>query len=31
MLAHIGVDADSSLVHTVPGTSGTVNDVVEAT
>ena len=30
MKAHIGVDADSSLVHTVRGTSGSVNDVVEA-
>jgi transposase, IS5 family len=28
--AHIGVDAESSLVHTVRGTSGNVNDVVEA-
>ena len=30
MKAHIGVDADSGLVHTVSGTSGNVNDVVEA-
>ena len=30
MKAHIGVDADSCLVHTVRGTSGHVNDVVEA-
>ncbi len=30
MKAHIGVDADSGLVHTVRGTSGNVNDVVEA-
>ena len=30
MKAHIGVDADSGLVHTVLGTSGNVNDVVEA-
>ncbi len=29
MKAHIGVDADSGLVHTVRGTSGHVNDVVE--
>lgn len=28
--AHIGVDADSGLVHTVRGTSGNVSDVVEA-
>lgn len=28
--AHIGVDADSGLVHTVRGTAGSVNDVVEA-
>jgi IS5 family transposase len=27
---HIGVDADSGLVHTVRGTAGHVNDVVEA-
>ncbi|WP_099046140.1 IS5 family transposase [Paracidovorax avenae] len=27
---HIGVDADSGLVHTVRGTSGAVNDVIEA-
>jgi IS5 family transposase len=30
MKAHIGVDADSGLVHTVRGTGGNVNDVVEA-
>ena len=30
MKAHIGVDADSGLVHTVRGTGGHVNDVVEA-
>jgi len=30
MKAHIGVDADSGLVHTVRGTSGNVNDVIEA-
>ncbi len=30
MKAHIGVDAHSGLVHTVRGTSGNVNDVVEA-
>ena len=30
MKAHIGVDAESGLVHTVRGTSGAVNDVVEA-
>ena len=30
MKAHIGVDADSGLVHTVRGTGGSVNDVVEA-
>lgn len=29
MEAHIGVDADSGLVHTVIGTSGNVADVVE--
>ena len=29
MKAHIGVDADSGLVHTVIGTSGNVADVVE--
>ncbi len=29
MKAHIGVDADSGLVHTVRGTAGNVNDVVE--
>ena len=27
---HIGVDADSGLVHTVRGTAGNVSDVVEA-
>ena len=30
MKAHIGVDADSGLVHTVRGTAGHVSDVVEA-
>jgi IS5 family transposase len=30
MKAHIGVDAQSGLVHTVRGTAGSVNDVVEA-
>ena len=30
MKAHIGVDADSGLVHSVLGTAGSVNDVVEA-
>jgi len=30
MKAHIGVDADSGLVHTVRSTSGNVSDVVEA-
>ncbi len=30
MKVHIGGDADSGLVHTVRGTSGNVNDVVEA-
>ena len=30
MKCHIGVDADSGLVHTVRGTAGSVNDVVEA-
>ena len=29
MKAHIGVDADSGLVHTVRGTTGSVNDVIE--
>ncbi len=29
MEVHIGVDADSGLVHTVIGTSGNVADVVE--
>lgn len=27
---HIGVDVESGLVHTVKGTSGAVNDVIEA-
>ena len=30
MKAHIGVDADSGLVHTVRGTAGNVSDVIEA-
>jgi IS5 family transposase len=30
MKAHIGVDAESGLVHTVRSTAGNVNDVVEA-
>jgi IS5 family transposase len=30
MKCHIGVDADSGLVHNVRGTSSTVNDVIEA-
>jgi IS5 family transposase len=30
MKAHIGVDAESGLVHTVRGTEGSVNDVVVA-
>jgi IS5 family transposase len=30
MKAHIGVDADSGLVHTVRGIAGSANDVVEA-
>ena len=30
MKAHIGVDADSGLVHSVRGSSGNVNDVIEA-
>ena len=30
MKAHIGVDAESGLVHTVQGTAGNVNDVVQA-
>jgi IS5 family transposase len=30
MKAHIGVDAESGLVHTVEGTSGNVNDVTKA-
>jgi len=29
MKAHIGTDAESGLVHTVRGTSGNVNDVIE--
>ena len=29
MKAHIGVDADSGLVHTMRGTSGNVADVTE--
>lgn len=29
MKAHIGVDAESGLVHTVRGTTGSVNDVLE--
>ena len=29
MKAHIGVDADSGLVHTVRGRAGCVNDVIE--
>ena len=30
MKAHVGVDAESGLVHTVRGTAGSVNDVVVA-
>jgi transposase, IS5 family len=30
MKCHIGVDAESGLVHTVRGTAGNVNDVIEA-
>ena len=30
MKAHIGVDADSGLVHPVRGTAGNINDVLEA-
>lgn len=30
MKCHIGVDVESGLVHTVKGTSGAVNDVIEA-
>jgi transposase, IS5 family len=30
MKAHIGVDAESGLVHTLRGTAGNVNDLVEA-
>ena len=30
MKAHIGVDADSGLVHSVRGTAGNVHDIVEA-
>ena len=29
MKAHIGVDADSGLVHTVIGTATTVNEVIQ--
>jgi IS5 family transposase len=29
MEAHIGVDAESGLVHTVRGTAGDVSDVIE--
>lgn len=29
MKAHIGVDADSGLVHTVKGTAGHVHDITE--
>lgn len=28
--AHLGVDADAGLVHTVRGTAGSVNDVIQA-
>lgn len=31
MKAHIGVDAESGLVHTVVGTAANVNDVTQAT
>jgi IS5 family transposase len=31
MKAHIGVDAESGLVHTVIGTAANVNDVTQAT
>ena len=30
MKAHIGIDAESGLVHTVKGTSGYVHDIIEA-
>ena len=30
MKSHIGVGAESGLVHTVKGTAGNVNEVVEA-
>ena len=30
MKAHIGVDAESGLVHTVRGTAGHVSDIAEA-
>lgn len=30
MKCHIGVDADSGLVHTVVGTAANVNDVTQA-
>src|SRR3546814_15756506 len=30
MKAHVGVDADSGLVHTVVGTAANVNDVTQA-
>ena len=30
MKAHIGVDADSGLVHSVVGTAASVNDVTQA-
>ena len=30
MKAHIGVDAESGLVHTVRGTSGNISDIAEA-
>ena len=30
MKAHIGVDADCGLVHTVVGTAANVNDVIQA-
>jgi|RifCSPhighO2_12_1023870.scaffolds.fasta_scaffold04155_10 transposase, IS5 family len=30
MKAHVGVDADSGLVHTVVGTAANVNDVTKA-
>jgi IS5 family transposase len=29
MMAHIGADAESGLVHTVRGTSGNVSDVTQ--